>query len=288
MINTRKEIISNIEASLEPLYGAREACSMAAMTVEKLLGWTRNDLLIRGSDNIEITTDQHQAIETVINELKTFRPIQYVLGECEFYGLRLRVREGVLIPRPETEELVAWMLTRLQGTARILDIGTGSGAIALTLAANMKQASVWAMDISNKALDIASENARRLAVDVKFINADILDNSSNLMSGGEKYDAVVSNPPYVPSSDLQHIESNVKDYEPHLALFVPDNDPLLFYRAIARRSKEILNNGGQLFFEIYEKYGDDTVRLLESEGYRNIELREDLNCKPRMIACIKP
>jgi release factor glutamine methyltransferase len=195
--------------------------------------------------------------------------------------MELKVSEGVLIPRPETEELVEWITSEAPKGATILDIGTGSGAIAIALSREITQSRVWAMDISHKALTIARTNGKDYAPNVTFIEGDALADFNTLLD--EQFDVVVSNPPYIPQSDATQMRRNVLDYEPPTALFVPDNDPLLFYRSIAHTAKEILKHGGKLYFEIYELLSSEMIDMLTNEGYSDITLRNDFRGKPRMI-----
>jgi release factor glutamine methyltransferase len=205
--------------------------------------------------------------------------VQYVLGKAEFCEEEFEVAEGVLIPRPETEELVYRIAESAKRGARILDIGTGSGAIAIALAKLVKEAEVVAIDISNEALAIAKKNAERLGAEVEFVEADALGDLSRL---GE-FDIIVSNPPYIPQSDIVDMRKNVVDFEPHTALFVPDNDILKFYVATAENAQKMLREGGSLWFEIYEKAGDEVCSMLRDKGFSQTELIEDANLKPRMI-----
>jgi release factor glutamine methyltransferase len=220
--------------------------------------------------------------KTIISELKTEKPIQYITGEVWFYGLRFEVNENTLIPRPETEELVEWIVDGLKvkgKVQRILDIGTGSGCIPIALKKEIPNAQVSAIDISEKALEMARKNAFDNQVEVNFIHQDILETESL----DEKYDVIVSNPPYVRNLEKQEIKRNVLDYEPHLALFVDDFDALLFYRKIAQLALKSLEPNGILFFEINQYLGKETVELLEKLGFKNIELRKDFMGNVRMI-----
>ena len=218
-------------------------------------------------------------IESVAHELRSGRPVQYVLGRAEFCDMEFEVAEGVLIPRPETEELVYRIAEMAGRGARILDVGTGSGAIAIALAKLVKGAEVVAIDISSEALTIARRNGVRLGANVRFVEADALGDLSHL---GE-FDIIVSNPPYIPQSDIVDMRKNVVDFEPHTALFVPDNDALRFYRATAENGLKMLCEGGSLWFEIYEKLGDEVCEMLRQRGYSQTELYEDANAKPRMV-----
>ena len=199
--------------------------------------------------------------------------------------MELTVREGTLIPRPETEELVEWIATECDEGAKILDIGTGSGAIAIALSREVENSRVWAMDISHDALAIARENGKRHAPNVSFVEGDALADFDTLFN--EQFDVVVSNPPYIPQSDVEQMRKNVLDYEPSTALFVPDNDPLLFYRSIAQTAKKILKPEGRLYFEIYELLATEMIQMLEGAGYNDVTLREDFRGKPRMICATR-
>jgi len=216
--------------------------------------------------------------------LKKHVPIQYILGETEFYGLPFRVNDSVLIPRPETEELVDWIRSEnnRNEALNILDIGTGSGCIAIALKHEFPNAAVEAFDISDKALETARSNAGLNKLDVEFSKVDIL----NVADQSKKWDIIASNPPYIPELEKSEIEANVLEHEPHLALFVPDNDPLLFYRHIALFAKKQLNPNGKLYFEIHRDYGKECMELLASLGFSEIELRKDISGNNRMIRSV--
>jgi release factor glutamine methyltransferase len=230
----------------------------------------------------EVSETDLEKWKTIISELKTEKPIQYITGEAWFYGLRFEVNENTLIPRPETEELVEWIVDGLKVKGkgqRVLDIGTGSGCIPITLKKEIPNAQVSAIDISEKALEMALKNALDNQVEIKFLCKNILETESL----DEKYDIIVSNPPYVRNLEKQEIKRNVLDYEPHLALFVDDSDALLFYRKIAQLALKSLAPNGKLFFEINQYLGNETVELLEQLGFKNIELRKDFVGNDRMI-----
>ena len=240
--------------------------------------------------DFEVTESDFKKWQTIISELKTEKPIQYITGEAWFYGLRFEVNENTLIPRPETEELVDWIVDGLKIKAkgqRVLDIGTGSGCIPIALKKEIPSAQVSAIDISEKALEMARKNALNNQVEVNFIQQDILQ-SSNLQiskSSNLLFDVIVSNPPYVRNLEKHEIKKNVLDYEPHLALFVDDSDALLFYRKIAQLALKSLTPNGKLFFEINQYLGKETVELVEQLGFKNIELRKDFMGNDRMICC---
>ena len=274
---TRREIIARIETPLTALYGEREARQIARIVVMELGGLCLTDLVAEPDKELGI-----DELDRIIGELTAGRPLQYVLGHTEFYGLDFQVREGVLIPRPETEELVRWIAeSPAPDNPAVLDVGTGSGCIAASLALALPGAEVCAADLSDAALAIAAENFRTLGARVTLRKADALGGLDEAFPG--PFDAIVSNPPYVPQSDLAAMHANVRGYEPPEALFVPDDDALRFYRAIARAGRRMLRPGGKLYFEIYERSAGQMRLLLGEEGYTDTEVREDLNGKPRMV-----
>lgn len=273
---TRREILLRITQAIVELYGEVEARQIAEMVVLECGKISRNELLVEPNKELEIND-----IDRIIHELQEWRPVQYVIGRAEFDGLEFEVTEGVLIPRPETEELVEWIASESAPDARVLDVGTGSGCIAISLSRRLKSSRVWALDISEKALCIARRNGQRYAPEVEFIEGDALADFSSLVS--EKLDVVVSNPPYIPRSDVSGMRRNVTDYEPDNALFVEDSDPLIFYRSIARTACKMLKSGGKLYFEIYELYAAQMRSMLEDEGYTDITIREDFRGKERMV-----
>ena len=271
---TIRHIIRTIKEAVEPLYGIHEAESIARMVVCDKLSYNLSQLVAHYDDEVEIA-----ASTSIVEELHSGRPVQYVLGKAEFCELEFEVAEGVLIPRPETEELVYRIAQSTKEGARILDIGTGSGAIAISLAKMIGGAKVVAVDISPEALAIAKRNAERLGAEVEFVEADALGDLSHL----GKFDIIVSNPPYIPQSDIADMRKNVVDFEPHTALFVPDNDILLFYRATAENAQRMLDEGGSIWFEIYEMAGKEVCEMLCEKGFTRNELIEDANLKPRMV-----
>ena len=271
---TIRHIIHTIKEAVEPLYGIHEAESIARMVVCEELSYNLSQLVAHYDEEVDI-----DEIENIIAELAKGRPVQYVLGKAEFCELEFEVAEGVLIPRPETEELVYRIAETAERGARILDIGTGSGAIAISLAKLVKESEVVAVDISTDALKIAQRNAERLGANVEFVEADALGDLSQL---GE-FDIIVSNPPYIPQSDIVDMRKNVVDFEPHTALFVPDNDILRFYRATAKNAQRMLRKEGSIWFEIYEKAGVGVCEMLCEMGFTRNELIEDANLKPRMV-----
>ena len=271
---TLRQTIHLIRDAIVSLYGEREAEMIGRMVVCDKLSYNLSQLVVHYDDECEVAE-----LESIIEELRKGRPVQYVLGRAEFCDFVFEVAEGVLIPRPETEELVYRIAESAKRGARILDIGTGSGAIAITLAKLVKEAKVVAIDISSEALAIAKKNAERLGAEVEFVEADALGDLSRL---GE-FDIIVSNPPYIPQSDIVDMRKNVVDFEPHTALFVPDNDILKFYVATAENAQKMLREDGSLWFEIYEKAGAELCEVLRKKGFAQTELIEDSNLKPRMV-----
>ena len=269
---------------IAPIYDNQEAQSFFYIVLEHIHQLKRLHLAL--NHQVEMTDNQLQEWQKIVSALQTKKPIQYILGETEFYGLKFIVNQNTLIPRPETEELVQLILnsnftdfTNL----KILDIGTGSGCIAIALAKNLPNVSVYALDVSEEALQIAKLNAHCNNVNITFLHQNILE-TSNLH---EQFSIIVSNPPYVRNLEKQEIHKNVLEYEPHLALFVEDNDALLFYRKITELAVKNLSERGQLYFEINQYLGKETVALLEKMSFKNIELRKDIYGNDRMIRCDK-
>ena len=255
----------------------REIISLAYISIDFLLGYNRSDCIIH-SDK-DITSEVSDRIKQIIADLKTNKPIQHIIGETEFYELKFKVNEHTLIPRPETEELVKWILQHEFTSA--LDIGTGSGCIAIALRKN-KSAEISAIDVSESALLVAKENAKINEVEINFLLQDILKTTAL-----PKVDVIVSNPPYVLDKEKELMLANVLDNEPHLALFVPNNNPLLFYKKIATLAFTSLSKNGLLFFEINERFSKETVAMLSAIGFVDIELKKDINEKDRMLKAIK-
>lgn len=280
-----QQLIQTLYAAASTHYDEREAAHIALHLAASAAHVSENPLRLRIEPDypIEITDE---AVDRLCRELRAARPMQYLLGETEFYGRLFRVDERVLIPRPETEELVDWIVRDERQATRLLDVGTGSGAIAISLALELPQAEVTAIDLSADALTLAAENAARLGASVRFVEADALQGLAQRFAA-ETFDLIVSNPPYVPDSDRETMHCNVLDYEPHIALFVPDQDPLRFYRAIAQAAQQLLKPGGKLYFEIYHKAADSLEQLLCALGYEKVTVRRDLFDKPRMLCCQK-
>lgn len=266
---------------LTPLFDSMEAESFFAITLEELKGWRRTDLAL--NPDAELSGEEIEKWNAVLGELETQKPIQYIFGKAHFYGLEFEVNSNTLIPRPETEELVEWIITENQhkGQLNLLDIGTGTGCIAISLAKNLPDASVSAIDVSEGALATAKRNAQHNTAEVNFILQDIL--AAETLP--QVYDVIVSNPPYVRNLEKHEIKENVLQYEPHLALFVDDNDPLLFYRKIALLARTQLSPNGRLYFEINQYLGPETVQMLEDYGFVNVVLKKDIYGNDRMVGC---
>jgi release factor glutamine methyltransferase len=279
-----KEYRSQFIQELTPIYDAGEAESFFYLILEEKKQLKRIDLALR--PDLEFSQDEIVVWNSILEQLKKEIPIQYLLGKTSFYGLDFEVNESVLIPRPETEELVEWILSNNRisqesKNLKILDIGTGSGCIAISLAKNIPNSEVYAIDVSEKALATAKKNAELNNVNVTFINQNILETKDLL----QQFDIIVSNPPYVRNLEKEEIKKNVLDNEPHLALFVEDNDALVFYRKIAELAQKNLSEHGQLFFEINQYLGKEMIDLLEKMNFKNIELRKDIYGNDRMISC---
>lgn len=282
--------------SLQNIHEEQEIESFFFILTEYLHHLKRVDVALQ--PDFELSDSEIQKWNAVVSDLQQEKPIQYITGETWFYGLRFQVNENTLIPRPETEELVEWIIESQKSnvqsqTLAILDIGTGTGCIPISLKSNLPQANVSAIDVSEHALEVAKRNAELNKVEINFIQANILEvqDLSQLPTPNSQlrtnFDIIVSNPPYVRNLEKQEIKKNVLEYEPHLALFVEDTDALLFYRKIAQLALKNLSPNGLLFFEINQYLGNETVELLKNLGFKNIELKKDLYGNDRMIKCEK-
>ncbi|WP_308769561.1 peptide chain release factor N(5)-glutamine methyltransferase [uncultured Bacteroides sp.] len=277
-------VYQHIKKELSSFYAEGEASAMAKWISSDILHLSTMELYT-GKD-MNFSTKEWKEVEDILARLKQREPLQYILQEAPFCGLSFHVEKGVLIPRSETEELVEWMVSDYQkaGKVRILDIGTGSGCIPVALAERLPEAEVASCDVSAEALRVAAVNVKRYGDKVILFQADILQDELTDC----RVDVLVSNPPYITDSERKDMEENVLGWEPELALFVPDTDPLRFYRRIARKGLDWLTEGGALYFEINRAYGAETVRMLEECGYRDIALRKDLSGNDRMIKAVRP
>jgi len=269
-------IIPYFKAELLGITQKKEIISWAHIVIRHLLGYNRSDCILHTDQKITIKISDE--IKQIVEQLKTQQPLQYILGETEFYGMKVKVNEHTLIPRPETEELVNWVLQEQFNSA--LDIGTGSGCISIALAKHSK-ATISAIDISEMALKVAKENATINEVKIDFIQQNVLQAYSL-----PKVDVIVSNPPYLLDSEKELMSVNVLEYEPHLALFVAEKSSLVFYKKIASLAAESLHYKGKLYLEINEKYGDEILKILTKIGFVDIELKKDINEKDRMVKAI--
>ena len=275
-----KELEDKYISDLKNVYDLDEAKALFSLSAEHILNLS--PIKLRMQQAVSLLYDDYQKLLSILEELKSGKPIQHIIGEAHFYGSVFKVNENVLIPRPETEELVDWIIAEIQKTGiqklDILDIGTGSGCIPISIKKYLPKSSITTIDVSAKAIAQAKENAIILEQKINFIEADILTYKSN-----EKYDIIVSNPPYIRILEQRDMHKNVLTFEPHLALFVSDENPLIFYNVIADFALSNLTENGQLFFEINEYLGTETIEMLKNKGFNNVELRKDMQGKDRMI-----
>ncbi len=277
---TVKELIDTIIDNLQPLYDRREAAAIANLYVQSRTGLPNYEVALRKNESV--SDSLLNLFREDIISLKRGMPVQHVLGEAEFYGLKFAVSPSVLIPRPETEELVQMVVNECSDQeVRILDIGTGSGCIAISLAKLLPKASVFATDISSDALEIAKKNAAVNGVGVTFTRHDILSGTVPFMN--TDFDIIVSNPPYVPFSDRSAMHVNVAEHDPEIALFVPDNDIFVFYRAIAKTGINVLKDNGKIFVETYHLHQERLAEMFKDNGYSRVGQIEDLNGKQRFL-----
>lgn len=290
-----KDLKHKFHEHLDVIFGKEEVQTFFFTLTEFYNAIKRIDLAL--NTNLTIEDDFVLKYESALEALKNNQPIQYIIGKTEFYGLPFYVNENTLIPRPETEELVELILSNITANSHpelvednnqfnILDIGTGTGCIAISLAKHLPNASVSALDVSTKALEIANKNAELNQVDINFIENDILKICNSELDSETKFDIMVSNPPYVRQLEKHQMQDNVLKHEPHLALFVEDENPLIFYRAISQFATKNLKPNGELYFEINEYFEKEMIALLEEFGFKNIQLKQDLFGKDRMICSV--
>lgn len=272
-------------ARLYEIYDTREASNIADWVIEHVTGQRKIERIVY--KNLPVTVQQQKKLQTITDQLLQHQPVQYVLGQAWFCNMKLNVNENVLIPRPETEELVEWIIKETIGNSKfeirvfILDIGTGSGCISIALKKKISDAEVYAIDVSTEALAVAKQNAAQQHIEVKFLQFNFLDKSK--WKQLPTFDIIVSNPPYVTKSEEQTMQPNVLKYEPHIALFVPDEDALKFYKAIAAFAQTHLLPKGHIFVEINETLAQQVTYLFKQNGFENITLKKDLQGKDRMI-----
>ncbi len=277
-----KETLRHIREVLVPQFGKGETEAMIRLIFHHIKGWNTTDMVIN-SDK-ELSEYTRERIERILDRVKKGEPIQYVTGEAYFYGMDLMVTPDVLIPRVETQELVDLIVKKYEDVEdlRILDVGTGSGCISIALARNLPFADVTGLDLSGRALEVARENGRRLKAKVEWVKADIFGYTPL----AESFDIIVSNPPYVMMSEQAEMEANVLDHEPWKALFVPDADPLRFYRAIAQMGCKALKKGGTLWFELNAKLAPETAQLVKEIGYEEVNLERDIAGRWRFLEAV--
>ncbi len=290
--NKISDVVRFFREELDGVCSKEELEIFIAYCCEEFVNIKRHDIALRAGDTI--SESELLKFNFAVKDLKKNKPIQYILGNADFYGFKFKVNEHVLIPRPETEELVDLIIKESQetrdrsqdiGLITILDIGTGSGCIPIVLKKKIPSANVYSIDISEKAIETAKENARANEADITFIQHDILSPGNVFSSTPIKFDIIVSNPPYVRESEKEHMHKNVLEHEPHLALFVKDEDPLIFYKAIADLAIKQLNPEGMMYFEINEFLAEETKIMLEEKGFRNIQIIKDINNKNRILRC---
>ena len=281
---TMQEATYSMLNQLRSIYTEGEASQITEWAMEKLTGSKKAERMLY--KNSAITNEEEALLQAYIERLMLHEPVQYVLNESWFCGFRFYVDKNVLIPRPETEELVEWIITDCKfpvNELKILDIGSGSGCIPVSLKRRIRKAEIWGCDISAEALEVAKKNAAALGTDVNFIQLDFLDKEQ--WKQLPSFDIIISNPPYVPEKDKEHMNANVLHHEPATALFVPDNDPLVFYKAIAEFGKTQLNKSGSIYTEIYESLGQAAVVAFQSAGYIS-EIKKDMQQKDRMVKAV--
>jgi release factor glutamine methyltransferase len=288
-----QKMFAFIRSQLQGLYSELEIKSFSYLILEFVCKKDRQNIWI--DKDKQLSSNECLQVKEFVAELKKYCPIQYIIGETEFYGIKLKVDANVLIPRPETEELVEWIINDFSPTARkveaeklteekeltILDIGTGSGCIAVSLAKHLTSASVYALDISEVALGVARQNAEKNGVDVRFFRHDIFEKWPDFLP--QRWNIIVSNPPYVTPEEKTMMSKNILDYEPHQALFVPQEKPLLFYERIADMASTCLKANGNLYFETSSIYGKNVVAMLKDKGFQTVELKQDISGHDRMI-----
>lgn len=276
-------LFNSLKAELTEKFGASEAKEMVLLIFESLKGWSQTDILIKQDEDVSDFISAKA--EGIVKKTLEGEPLQYILGVAHFYGLKFKVTSATLIPRPETTELVDLIVNKFgnRKDLRVLDLGTGSGCIAIAIARNLKFADITATDISEDALKVARENASDLKVKINFKQEDIL----NMPQPTEKFDIIVSNPPYILVSEAESMDLNVLDYEPSSALFVPDNDPLKFYTPTIQYASENLNRGGGVYFEINPMFADQIREELHNAGFEDVNIIKDISAKNRFVYAIK-
>lgn len=280
-VNTLQAIKEYFTEALTDFYSKGEIQVLFEIVCEHFLGLSR--IAQKTKSDLRLTESEMLDFHFTVKRLKTYEPIQYILGEAPFLGLLLQVSPHTLIPRPETEELAQLIIDSINHETSLLDIGTGSGCIPIAIKGAKPGVEVFATDVSSEALSVAQRNAEQNGVEIKFAQHDILSDTSLPDNFPGKFDIIVSNPPYVRHSEKNFMQKSVLDYEPHLALFVEDNDPLIFYRKIAQCASQWLNENGKLYFEINQYLAEQTLKMIEKEGFTNVRLIKDINDNIRIL-----
>lgn len=280
---TLGQITASLRKTLSPIYGEGEAKAMIRLIFHNLKGWNQTQMIM--NEDTPLSDYILFKVNAILERLLKHEPIQYILGEAYFYGMNLKVDRSTLIPRPETEELTDLIVNaNREDDLRVLDIGTGSGAIAIALSRNLPYSKVTAIDISADALNIATENAKNLHADIHFIEEDVF----TYFPAPGSFDIIVSNPPYIDESEKASMESNVLDYEPHGALFVPDSHPLIYYSRILEIASTALTANGRLYFEINPRHAAELKAMTENEGFSDVNVIKDIHGKERFVTATKP
>jgi release factor glutamine methyltransferase len=290
-----------LKEQLKEIYEQQESANIASLVIEHITSFSKTERISKKQE--QLSEAQSNQLQKYLQRLKSGEPIQYIINKAWFYGMELYVDKNVLIPRPETEELVQWIINDIKASGKdvfvrkpmeadettqlkILDVGTGSGCIALALKRTMAKAEVWGCDVSEEALNVARRNGSTLDIRVDFQGLNFLDEAQQKLL--PTVDIIVSNPPYVPLKDKEEMHANVVDHEPHLALFVSNNDPLIFYKALAEFGKKRLYKTGSIYMEIHESLGKDVADLFSEKGYSSVELKNDMQGKNRMVRAAHP
>jgi release factor glutamine methyltransferase len=284
--STLRSFREEVYRELSDLYLQREIKFIVDDLASNVLNYSSSDLILK-SDQV-LSEDEIVTLNNCIDRLKNKEPLQYITSAVEFFGLHLKADSRALIPRPETEELVKWVLDENDASPQVvLDVCAGSGCIALAIKSNLRNSEVVAIELSSEAIELIAENQSKTNLDIGILQADVLQEGSFSSYKDESIDIIVSNPPYVLESDKGQMTHQVLDFEPHMALFVDDSDPLIFYRAIGLQAYRLLKKGGKIYFEVHELLAEEVAKLLEQIGFVNIEVRKDLQGKQRMVRGIR-
>jgi len=283
--NIVNEIVAYYQEKLGALYPSNEVKNITEMMFEHVMGWDK--MTLRSNNKSSLSESELLLFHKALKRLLKNEPVQHITEEMEFYSLPFKVNKNVLIPRPETEEMVGLVIKECKGSETILDIGTGSGCIPISLKKRLKNTLVYGVDVSGEALVVARDNAALNATEVTFVKQDILKMSSIKDSLKKEFDVIISNPPYITNSEKKLMSENVLTFEPHVALFIADDEPLLFYDKIGHLAYDNLSSGGKLYFEINEQYGNQTMALLKFIGFSDIRMIKDLQNKDRIVAAIR-